>query len=73
MIYFLTAIGLTPGGSSTVHIYHVCIPFNKHGNYRMYCFWLYVRKSYIAVVSTAWFMVTVYFFPGTPVVEAMPM
>jgi len=21
MIYFLTAIGLTPGGSSTVHIY----------------------------------------------------
>jgi hypothetical protein len=31
MIYLLTAIGLTPGGSSTVHIYtHIHQQYKKH-------------------------------------------
>jgi len=38
MIYFLTAIGLSPGGSSTVHIYTQTIhrtTINKNSNYQM--------------------------------------
>lgn len=44
----------------------VSIPFNKHGSYRICCFWLYLRNSYIAVIATVWFVVTIYFSPGSP-------